>query len=78
MTFAVDWALKDNYLCICLLMVVSISQGSALAHKIKAQKYLECSSLTQKGVKAVFDEVIKTKLTFKREPPNRKRNCKIL
>ena len=54
------------------------SQGVALAHRIKAQKYLECSSLTQKGVKAVFDEVIKTKLTFKMEPKKRKTPCKIL
>ena len=39
---------------------------------------MECSSLTHKGIKAVFDEVIKTKLTFKREPRKRKRNCKVL
>lgn len=56
---------------------VSKAQGAALAEKVGALKYLECSALTQKGVKKVFDEVIiatlKPKLTKKK-----KRNCKIL
>lgn len=56
---------------------LSKEKGNALAHKIGAQKYLECSSLTHKGIKAVFDEVIKTKLSFKPKPPKDKR-CKIL
>lgn len=56
---------------------VSKAQGAALAEKVGALKYLECSALTRKGVKKVFDEVIiatlKPELTKKK-----KRNCKIL
>lgn len=54
---------------------ISNEKGSQLAHKIKAMKYLECSALTHKGVKAVFDEVIRTKLTYKR--PQKQKHCPI-
>ena len=39
---------------------ISYSTGSELAREIGAAKYLECSALTQEGVKTVFDEAIKT------------------
>jgi len=38
---------------------ISHQQGEQMAREIKAVNYLECSSLTQKGLKAVFDEAIK-------------------
>lgn len=60
------------------LEVITKEKGNALAHKIGAQKYLECSSMTQKGIKAVFDEVIKTKLTYKPHKRSKHRSCKIL
>ena len=38
---------------------ISYSQGVAMQKDIGAVKYLECSALTQKGLKTVFDEAIR-------------------
>lgn len=41
---------------------VTYPQGHGLAKKIGANKYLECSALTQKRLNELFDEIIKVAL----------------
>lgn len=55
---------------------INLEQGEKLAKELKAVKYVECSALTQKGLKNVFDEAILAAL----EPPEpvKRRKCVFL
>jgi len=52
-------------------------QGLSMAKDVQAVKYLECSALTQKGLKTVFDEAIRAVLCppVKKRPPQK---CSLL
>ncbi|KAI8839671.1 rac protein [Chytriomyces cf. hyalinus JEL632] len=52
---------------------ISFQQGMVCSKEIGAVKYLECSALTQKGLKNVFDDAIRAVLAppQKREKPNK-------
>jgi len=55
-------------------------EGQALAKEISALMYRECSALTQKGLKQVFDEAIKSCLFKARvnKPGGKKGGCNLL
>ncbi|KAI0216653.1 Ras-related C3 botulinum toxin substrate 3 [Lamellibrachia satsuma] len=59
------------------LSPVKREQGIKLASKIRAYKYLECSALTQRGLRQVFDEAVRAVL-MPHPPPSGGKKCRLL
>jgi len=58
---------------------VTLEEGQALAKKIRARKYLECSALTQQGLAQVFEEAVRMAVTKEViTEPKKRRGCTLL
>ncbi len=57
---------------------VSTAKGSELAAKINAFKYMECSAMTQLGLKDVFDTAVKAVLFGTRGNQKKSSGCVVL
>ncbi|GAT28250.1 RacA [Aspergillus luchuensis] len=57
---------------------VSYEQALAVAKEIRAHKYLECSALTQRNLKSVFDEAIRAVLNPRPAAKPKNKKCVIL
>ncbi|EFA86177.1 hypothetical protein PPL_00739 [Heterostelium album PN500] len=53
---------------------ITYQQGLAKLKEIRAHKYMECSALTQEGLKNVFDEAVRSVV----HPPIKKNTCIII
>ncbi len=58
-------------------VTTTTNQGQAVAEKIGAYKFLECSARTNEGVKEVFEHATRGALTVKRSNKS-KNKCRIL
>jgi small GTP-binding protein len=58
------------------LQMVSAAEANDMVNQIKAVKYIECSALTQEGLKGVFDEAIRAALY--KPKAKKKGGCNIL
>jgi len=56
---------------------LTAADGARLAEELGAVKYLECSALTQAGLKGVFDAAIVTALESKLKPAAKDKKCAI-
>ena len=51
---------------------IAVESAEKLARELRAVKYVECSALTQKGLKNVFDEAILAALEPQEQPKEKK------
>ena len=52
---------------------ITYEQGLQVMKKIGAVKYLECSAVTQKGLKTVFDEAVRFVIQSKKDAKKKKK-----
>ena len=57
---------------------ITYAQGLQMMKDIRAVKYLECSALSQKGLKQVFDEAIRAVLIPQKRNVKTKKTCRIV
>ena len=57
---------------------ISYEQGMAKAKEVNAIKYMECSALTQKGLKPVFDEAIRVVISPPAKKKSKRGGCNLL
>jgi Ras-related C3 botulinum toxin substrate 1 len=57
---------------------VTKAEGESVARQIGAFAYVECSALTQKGVKVAFEQVLQAALTGKKMRYKKKKKCQIV
>ena len=57
---------------------IGFQMGLTMAKEVAAVKYLECSALSQKGLKTVFDESIRAVLSPVAAPRKRSTKCSLL
>jgi len=57
---------------------ITYPQGLAMAREIGAVKYIECSALTQRGLKNVFNEAIRAVMCPQPKPRRRRLKCRII
>ena len=59
-------------------MPITLEQGENKAKAIGALKYIECSALTQKGLKTVFDEAIIATSNPEKKNKKKRKDCIIM
>lgn len=57
---------------------ITYAQGNQMARDIGATRYMECSALSQVGLKGVFDEAIRSVLAPAPIKTKKRKNCTIL
>ena len=58
---------------------VATEDGQTLARELGAYKYIECSALTQQGLKGVFDDAIRCVVDSMKKPRKKKKmKCVIM
>lgn len=58
--------------------MISHARGAAMAKTINSVKYLECSALTNEGIKNVFEEAVRVVIGGNEKENNKVRFCELL